>query len=370
MLLAVLTLAACDLTPAEAVAAPPDASVPTTSANAAIQADAEVPADPFAAFLDAPFVVADGFSSPVGSGWTTCEPPVGLTDGETTACWEHSGPAPVRAIASGRVRLATRGDSPAGSPAGSLVTEHLWYEDQVKHTAEVSWEGLTSAVAAGDEIRRGQDLGSAQRLVLRLKQTRQETVPTETHRGRELSAFIAARPRLPVPQDEPVLALISKELRAVRLYLDGQPASASPAPLQVGFGQAQGDKQRRGDNHTPSGIYHVVAKSRGPFGGDYAAYYGGYWIKLDYPNPWDAARGVDAGLIDPATQAAITTAWWSRQGTPQKTALGGGIGMHGWAYEWEDTGNRGMSWGCVVMHLRDAPTIYETLTQGATVVIF
>jgi hypothetical protein len=54
-----------------------------------------------------------------------------------------------------------------------------------------------------------------------------------------------------------------------------------------------------------------------------AAYYSGYWIKLDYPNPWDAARGVDDGLIDAETQASITSAWWSGRLTAQKTALGG-----------------------------------------------
>ncbi len=54
----------------------------------------------------------------------------------------------------------------------------------------------------------------------------------------------------------------------------------------------------------------------------------------------------------------------------EKTPLGGGIGFHGWAREWENTGPRHLSWGCVVLHLSDIGRFYEQVPEGAMVVIF
>ena len=79
---------------------------------------------------------------------------------------------------------------------------------------------------------------------------------------------------------------------------------------------------------------------------------------------------MDEGLFDADLQREITRAFWARRTPPQGTKLGGGIGLHGWAYEWADEQPRGMSWGCVVLHLRDVDTIYDTLTEGAMVVLF
>lgn len=333
MLAIFLLLTACSPAGADApaVVSPNEPDRPTS-------VDPATPDDPFEAFLAVPIPVADGLSS-AGSGWSPCG----------AGCWEHAGPGVVRAIGAGRV---------VSVQAGGLVTEHLWYEDEVKHTARAIWSGVDSTLAADAEIRRGQEIGRAERFTLVVDDA-------GVHDG-DVDAFIHARGRLPVPQAAPVLALVSKAARAMQVYVAGQVVGR----FEVGFGQSDGVKERRGDNRTPSGVYHVVARSEGPFDGDYAAYYGGYWIKLNYPNPWDAARGVDEGLIDAATQRAITDAWWSGRLTAQKTALGGGIGMHGWAMEWSDGGDRRMSWGCIVMHLRDAPTIFGALQTGAMVVVF
>jgi Uncharacterized protein conserved in bacteria len=138
----------------------------------------------------------------------------------------------------------------------------------------------------------------------------------------------------------------------------------------VGFGQAEGDKQRRGDRMTPKGMYFVVVKSEGPFTGPFGAYYGGTWIKVNYPNAWDAARGVDDGLITAAQQRAITRAYFDRALTLQGTKLGSGIGLHGWAEEWSDDGPHGLSWGCVVMHLADNRDVYAKVPEGSMVVMF
>ena len=122
--------------------------------------------------------------------------------------------------------------------------------------------------------------------------------------------------------------------------------------VEIGLGQASGQKRREGDLRTPKGIYFVVDKQKGSFGGDYGEYFGGYWIKVNYPGPADAAWGVENGVVDDAAAAAIAAAWSERKLTPQNTPLGSGIGFHGWASDWKRQGGRGahLSFGCVVMH--------------------
>ncbi|MBK9370378.1 MAG: hypothetical protein IPN01_29495 [Deltaproteobacteria bacterium] len=95
-------------------------------------------------------------------------------------------------------------------------------------------------------------------------------------------------------------------------------------------------------------------RQQSPFDGPFGAYYGGHWMRLNYPNPWDAARGVDAGLITVAQQREITQRYWAGLATNERTSLGGGIGMHGWA-EGGPTRERQMGWGCIVLPLSTWP---------------
>ena len=166
---------------------------------------------------------------------------------------------------------------------------------------------------------------------------------------------------------EETLVLVDAGAFRMRVYARGELARE----YEIGLGQAPGAKERRGDLRTPRGTYFVTAKSQGPFTGDFAAYFGGHWMAINYPGPDDAKRGVKQGLIDAATASAISTQWRARQPTPKTTALGGGIGFHGWAQEWtmaEDGGY--LSWGCVVLHLADVGDFYGRVPVGAKVVIF
>lgn len=294
------------------------------------------PLDPFQAWLAAELPVADGFSDPVAGAWTDC--------GE--GCWSRQTEAPVGAVANGRV---------VEVGPDHLTLEHLWYEDEVRTVARTTWTGLRPALTVGVEVRRGDPVGTSARL--------EGAISGDAG---ALRTFLHAHRQRHVPQDEPVLTLISHDLDEVRIYRGGVEIIRS----SVGFGQAEGDKGRRGDLKTPKGMYFVVARSTGPFTGRYGAYYGGTWIKLNYPNAWDAARGVDDGLITVAQQRTITRAWSARGLTLQGTPLGGGIGLHGWIEEWPDDGPRGLSWGCVVLHLRDAAAVYAALPEGSMVVLF
>ena len=138
----------------------------------------------------------------------------------------------------------------------------------------------------------------------------------------------------------------------------------------MSFGQARGEKRVEGDNKTPKGMYFVIQKHRGEFAGDYGAYYGGHWIKINYPNKFDAARGRAERLVTPQQEARIAAAWEQRAPTLESTPLGGGIGFHGWIREWPDDGPRHLSWGCVVLHLSDISDFYDQIPERSMVVIF
>lgn len=292
-------------------------------------------ADPFAAFLDAPYPVADGFTDPLPRAWRRCGP----------GCGEADRPTAVVAMADARVEVID----------GVVWAWSQWYENANKREAALVVEGGTPAVADGAVVERGAPLATGTRVQVRM-----------TAWGEDPSQFAAERPALPVPQAERVLALVSHDADELRIYRDREQVGS----FQVGFGQAEGAKVRQGDNRTPKGIYYIVQASRGPFGGESADFFGGYWMRVNYPNAWDAARAAELGWIDADTQRSISRAWRARKETTKKTRLGGGIGLHGWAWEWDDADPRGMSWGCVVMHLRDAETIMRELPVGSMIVLF
>lgn len=297
--------------------------------------EGEEVADPFAVFLAAPDPVADGFSSPLGRGWHAC--------GE--GCWEADRARPITAMADARVEV--RG--------GAVTARSQWYDNAHKRQVALVVEGATPAVADGARVARGATLATGTRVQVRLDGAEDDPI-----------TFAAAWPELPVPQAERVLALVSHDADELRLYRDGEQIGS----FQVGFGQAEGAKVRQGDNRTPKGIYYIVQASRGPFGGPSADFFGGYWMRVNYPNAWDAARAAELGWIGEDTQRSISRLWRARKETPKTTRLGGGIGLHGWAWEWDDDDPRGMSWGCVVMHLRDADTIMRELPVGSMIVLF
>jgi murein L,D-transpeptidase YafK len=151
----------------------------------------------------------------------------------------------------------------------------------------------------------------------------------------------------------------------MRLYRNGQLDSQ----FEIGLGQGRGQKLVEGDNKTPKGMYFVTNKHRGEFDGDYGKYYGGHWIKINYPNRYDAERGLSNRQISSQQAASIENSWIERAPTLENTELGGGIGFHGWIKEWENSETRHRSWGCVVMHIYDITAMYEKIPAGTMVVI-
>ncbi len=309
--------------------------VSSTSSAQALGAPAP---DVFEAWLRPPAPPADGFDPPPRS----TRAPAG---------------SEVRALANGRVETV-------GDGGRALTLEHFYYENHELlriRSVYLGLEGVT--LRSGETVARGQPLG-------RVDAKGRRTVIL--HSSRSLSTteavdFTQARASLPVPAREPVLLLVSQAGNELRLYEEGREVSR----VEVGFGQAEGRKRVRGDNRTPMGMYFVVQKHRGSFSGPYGEYYGGHWIRVNYPNAWDADRGLAEGLITREVRDRIARAWEERKPTDASTRLGSGIGFHGWAGEWtlEETGGR-LSWGCVVMHNPDIARLFDRVPERAMVVIF
>lgn len=304
--------------------------------------------------------------------------------------WGGSGPPssdlgqPVHAVANGKVAFADF----CGRLFGNVVMiDHVFYENAEKKTVRSVYVHLQEIhVRSGEIVKRRQVIGTvgqdpdklfAPHLHLEFRWDR-SLGPTfwPSSNGKDLdwvkrhytdpSAFIHAHRRTPMPEREANLIVVDQESYKMRHYKTGR----LQGEYDVSFGQGKGAKQVEGDNRTPVGMYFVIQKHRGEFDGPYAAYFGGHWIKINYPNEFDAVRGRADGEISASQQASITTAWRSRALTLQNTKLGGGIGFHGWIKEWPNDGPRHLSWGCVVMHLSDISKFYEQIPEGAMVVIF
>jgi lipoprotein-anchoring transpeptidase ErfK/SrfK len=290
----------------------------------------------------------------------------------------------VHAVANGKVAFAEF----CGKLWGNVVMiDHLFYENNEKKRIRSVYAHLHDIkTRAGEQVKRRQVMGTVGQdpdklfkphlhLELRWDETLSATFWPSSN-GKDVawvkehytdpSAFIGRHRTLPAPHIQATLVLVDLKTYKMRLYNRG----INQGEYDVSFGQGKGSKRREGDNKTPAGMYFVIQKHQGKFEGSYGAYYGGYWIKVNYPNAFDAARARSEGLITAEQETAIATQWRSRAPTLQNTRLGGGIGFHGWIKEWENGGPRHLSWGCVVMHVYDISKIYDQIPEGAMVVIF
>ncbi|MEP7342055.1 MAG: peptidoglycan DD-metalloendopeptidase family protein [Acidobacteriota bacterium] len=365
--------------------------------------------NPFDDFLQTDIPPADGFDFPFGdadgkgaytdkatgkahNGWYVAthfgeKYSLGIHPGED---WNGNGGGntdlgqPVFAVANGRVVFAEQ----CGQPWGNVVVvEHVFYENHEQRRIRSLYAHLqTMKVKRGEAVKRrqqiatiGQDpektFGAHLHLELRWDESLAPTYwPSSSGKDVqwvrehyvEPSDFIAAHRRLFVPQQEAALILVDQASYKMRLYERGQ----LRGEYDISLGQGKGQKRVQGDNKTPKGMYFVLNKHRGKFDGAYGAYYGGHWIKVNYPNRYDAARGRAEGLISAQQESSIAANWAQRKPTLETTRLGGGIGFHGWAQEWRNDGPRHLSWGCVVMHIFDISKLFDQIPTGAMVVIF
>ena len=365
--------------------------------------------DKFSEYLKSDIPPADGFDFPLGdangaggytdkatgktySGWSVSvhfgdNYSYGIHPAED---WGGNGPSasdlgqPIHALANGKVAFADF----CGRLFGNVVMiDHVFYENAEKKTIRSVYVHLHDIqVRSGQLVQKRQVIGTvgqdpdklfAPHLHLELRWNRTLS-PTfwPSSNGKDLdwikqhytdpSKFISTHRNLPQPQNEATLILVEQQTCKMRLYQAG----IMQGEYDVSFGQGKGAKETEGDNKTPVGMYFVIQKHQGTFAGTYGAYSGGYWIKVNYPNEFDASRAKSEGWISESQRAAIIKAWRNRQPTLENTKLGGGIGFHGWVREWSNDGPRHLSWGCVVMHPNDISKIYDEIPEGTMVVIF
>ena len=348
----------------------------------------------FDRFMNSGVPPADGFDLPVGSadhdstsqrnsGWNLSSRfgqnyEHGINPGQD---WSRSGhpaehPQEIYAVANGRVLLA---ENEGPSLGNVIIIEHAFYENQGKRTILSFYSQLREMeVRPGEEVRKRQPIAtSGGRLHFELRWD-EKLSPTfrPSSEGKELGwitehyadpgDFIEANRTLFVPQQEPTLVLVDQTSYKTRIYRRGQ----LRGEYDVSLGQGKGQKRAQGDNKTPRGMYFVIQKHRGEFEGPYGGYYGGHWIKINYPNKYDALNGRFDGVISARQASQISRSWERREPTLEGTGLGGGIGFHGWIKEWDNGGSRHLSWGCVVMHLSDIRALYDEIPEGTMVIIF
>lgn len=363
----------------------------------------------FDEYLKTDFKPADGFDFAVGdrdgkgpyddkatgkrySGWYIATHfgdnySYGIHTGED---WSGVGPPAsdlgqdVHAVANGRVAFADF----CGRLWGNVVMiDHIFYENNEKKVIRSLYAHLHEIkTRAGDVVERRQVIATvgqdpdklfAPHLHLELRWD-QSLSPTywPSSNGKDVlwmkdhyaepSAFINSHRATPRPEREPILILVDQATYKMRVVHSGR----TEGEYDVSFGQAKGPKRIEGDNKTPAGMYFVTQKHQGSFEGPYGAYYGGFWIKVNYPNQFDGSRAQAEGLINKQQANMIGTRWQARQPTLENTKLGGGIGFHGWVKEWSNDGPRHLSWGCVVMHIYDISKLYDQIPEGTMVVIF
>lgn len=262
-------------------------------------------------------------------------------------------PAPLLATSShrGRVITAPSGGVVRAATDDALEVQLCAYENHLVRDVRLTVRGGRHTLTTGATVNPGDELSRGGVVTLD---------------GLSPAAFFEQHPFLYDPKTEPVLVVVNVEGHEARRYERGQRTHA----WEVGRGQAEGVKTMRGDLKTPRGLYFVTDKSTGPFSGDFAGYYGGHWVKVNYPNAFDASRGVQEQVISSEQAATIARTWWRRGLTAQKTKLGGGIGFHGWIAPWRaEVEGFGLSWGCVVLHPEDVAGFYATIPVGAAVVL-
>lgn len=141
-------------------------------------------------------------------------------------------------------------------------------------------------------------------------------------------ALVTDSPALP-----PALVAVDKANNKL-FYLEKRSPLAMRGAYPSIHGQAEGDKQTRGDLRTPEGVYFVTGKVREPL--DFEEY-GSQAHALNYPNPVDKLRGKTGSGI-----------WIHSKGRPIATQS---------------------TRGCIAVDLADIDILAPHLTPGTPVVV-
>lgn len=365
------------------------------------------------AYLD-PWL-ADGFCFPFGNkegGGTYTDPSTGKTHSgwyiathaaetyflgiHTGEDWNGTGGGdsdfgqPVYSTAHGKVLFAGECPSPWGN---CILIEHRYLENGTFCTVFSQYSHLNKInVKKGDMVKRGHRIGTIGKgnhneypahlhFEIRKENMRGfdidywpsshgKTIQWVKEHYEDPSGFIKARRKLSRPADAKKMLLIVKSEYKAYLVENGKVIKQ----YEIALGQVpQGRKELQGDLKVPEGEYKILEKTTGPFDAsrDWSkAYLGTRWMRLSYPNRYDAKRGLEAKRITKKEHDAIVNADKKNKFPPKTTALGGGIGIHGWLkQDWDVNGDRDLTWGCVSLRRAELHDLFEKAEVGMKVLI-
>ncbi len=163
--------------------------------------------------------------------------------------------------------------------------------------------------------------------------------------------------------DEPPYALEIDKSDRVLLVRHGQQVTRK---FQIASGKGGfGDKQIRGDNKTPLGVYRITDFNAG------SAFH--LFMRLNYPNVKDAFFGLKKGLITRGDFDRIVDSVRTDKTPPQNTLLGGAVGIHGLGDENADRVKvqQHLDWtkGCIALSNRDVNELRNYVAVGTKVII-
>lgn len=277
---------------------------------------------------------------------------------------------PVCAIAAGTV-LEIK-DTPRG-PA--VIIEHRFVENGALRSVWSVSAGLSDlTLKAGDPVKRGQVLGSIAnqddgtpvQLYLEVRTQWPPAEEADLAAGCEPpSEFIRTHRKLTVPAKEQSLIIASKKDYRLLYCREGKVVADLPIALSQ---NPLGAKIEDGDNRTPEGEYRIIQKAEGPFDGEYGKFLGARWMRINYPNSYDARASLAAGRINKGVCEAIMASNAAGKMPPADSKLGGGVGIHGWARDWPD-GPQNLTWGCISLRDADLKKLYSLAAKGTMVII-
>lgn len=366
----------------------------------------DAPVDADADFLKSfadPFL-ADGFDFPVGDAngqgkvrgggskdfrsWRVASK--FSENGQSGEEWSVSGGGhgaagqPVFAVANGRVIYA---EEPTATLGSVVIIEHQFLENGKLTTVFSRYARLKDlAVMKGQSVKRRAKIGTvgagagdavASGLHFEIRKASAADFapgysPADEHEVRahyeSPTVFIKAHRKSFHPATTPELLLAVKHRYQLHRFENGTISKTYEIALSQ---NPIGHKLAEGDLRLPEGEYHIIQKAKGPFAGrSWMKYLGAAWLRIDYPNSFDAAAALAEKRITKAVHDSIGRAHRVGKMPPQDSPLGGGIGVHGWKSPgWNPEGDRHITWGCISLNEADLLDLSGKTKVGTPIII-
>lgn len=184
--------------------------------------------------------------------------------------------------------------------------------------------------------------------------------PYETAYPTDKLSAILKRQGLPAKLSKPLL-YVDKSNLTLTLYEGSIPLKVYR--VAMGSNYLAGAKLQEGDRKTPEGRYWISEK-RIVF--PPKSLLGSRWLGVNYPLAKDVERGYEAGILTGEEYQALMEIAETEELLPQKTPLGGEIGIHG-----GHRTDKEVTWtlGCIALTNRDVEELYPYVPIGTPIII-